>query len=93
MSKNEYNPDYAVHPGELLDEYLECQNEGILAFEARSGLDASWVMDFLEGKPVRLWSLEAEKLERATGRPAHIWLNMDKNYWEWKEERQPNGHF
>jgi hypothetical protein len=66
--KCEYNPDYHVHPGEILKEHLEARN---ITHDEFIQLTAS-KEDIT--KPI------ARQLEEALGVSASLWLNLQRNY-------------
>ncbi len=73
------NPVAAVHPGEVLSEYLDsnCWNQRDLA--RRTGITPKTVSEICNGKaPISpSTSLALEKVFR---RPAHFWLNLQRQY-------------
>ena len=73
------NPVAVVHPGEVLSEYLDsnCWNQRDLA--RRTGITPKTVSQICNGKaPISpLASLALEKVFR---RPAHFWLNLQRQH-------------
>lgn len=78
--KNEYNPDYAVHPGEYLEEVLESREIKKREFAERMGLSVKAISQILNGKS--LYSPEVSLVfEKTLGIKAEIWLNLAET-WE-----------
>jgi len=76
---NEFVPDYAVHPGEILEEVLEAQDISKGEFAERSGLTAKTISWIITGKnPVT--SENAIVFERVLGISAQIWNNLDAEF-------------
>ncbi len=82
MSKNQTNrfvPDYLVTPGEVLEEYLEDLGMTQAELADRTGLTKKTVNEIIKAKsPVTPET--ALKLERALGRPARFWSNLERQY-------------
>ncbi len=77
--KFQYEPDYAIHPGEILDETLDARGISKSDFSEKSGLSRKQVSLILNGKaPVTPES--AIKFEHILGVKASIWLNLNTNY-------------
>lgn len=72
---NTYTPDYAVHPGEYLDEVLESRGIAKKEFADRCGLSAKTVSQIVNGK-VSFSPDVALQFERVLGVAAEIWLGM-----------------
>ena len=80
-TKNEYQPDYAVAPGEVLGYELELRNMTRAELAKRTGLSEKHVIALLKGKGNTIITPEtAIKLERALGMPVDYWLNLETNY-------------
>ncbi|WP_319559005.1 HigA family addiction module antitoxin [Marispirochaeta sp.] len=76
---NSYEPDYAVHPGEYLEEVLEAREIKKREFAERVGLSVKAVSQIINGKA--LYSPEAAlRFERVLGINAAIWSTMAKSY-------------
>lgn len=85
---NAYEPDYAVHPGEYLEEVLETREIKKREFAERVGLSVKAVSQIINGKA--LYSPEvAIRFERALGISATIWGGMAESYrlFEAREEQ------
>jgi HTH-type transcriptional regulator/antitoxin HigA len=74
-----YEPDYAVPPGQILDELLETRKirKGELA--NKCGLSAKTVSLIIGGK-APITPETAIQLERVIGVPARTWNNLEANY-------------
>ena len=76
-----YKPDYAVPPGETLQETLEALGMTQAQLAVRTGLTPKTINQIVKGG--HALSLEtAIKLERATGVPAHVWNALEMSYRE-----------
>lgn len=76
---NAYLPDYAVHPGEYLEEVLEAREIKKREFAERVGLSVKAVSQIINGKA--LYSVEAAlRFERVLGISASIWSGMAESY-------------
>ncbi len=83
QAKNEYQPDYAVIPGEVLAYELELRNMSQQELAKRTGLTPKHIVAVMKGKSA-ITSETAIKLERAIGMPADYWLNLESQYQEIK---------
>ncbi|HAZ31676.1 MAG TPA: addiction module antidote protein, HigA family [Dehalococcoidia bacterium] len=74
-----FSPDYAIHPGKILEETLASRNiqKGELA--ERCGLSAKTVSQII-GSRAPLTPETAIQLERVLGIAARVWSNLDANY-------------
>lgn len=79
--KNQYKPNYAVLPGEVLSDELELRNMSQQELSKRTGLSAKHIVSIIKGKSP-ITPETALKLERAMGMPANYWLNLESNYQE-----------
>ena len=78
---NEYMPDYLVTPGEMLKEYIESFGMTQAELAVRTGLANKTINEIIKGKSP-ITSSTSLKLERALGRPAHFWNNLEAQYQE-----------
>ena len=76
-----YEPDYAVVPGETLQETIEALGIDQRELAARSGLSAKHVNQIIKGV-APITHDTAIRLERVTGVPARMWNNLESNYRE-----------
>lgn len=82
-TKNEYQPDHAVAPGEVLGYELELRGMTRAELAKRTGLTEKHIISMLKGKGTTIITPEtAIKLERALGMPVDYWLNLEANYQE-----------
>lgn len=83
MAKNgtsTYTPDYAIHPGEILEETLNSRGIKKTDFAARCGLTPKTVSLILAGKaPVS--PENAINFESVLGISSIIWNNLNSNYY------------
>ena len=76
---NQYQPDYAVPPGWVLEERLEAQGISQAEFARRCGRSAKLISEIIAGKA----SLEPEtalQFEKVLGVDASIWLGIESDY-------------
>jgi len=78
---NEYIPDYAVSPGEVLDNELEIRGMSRAELSKRTGLTTKHLISLLNARS-SITPETAIKLERALGMPAEYWLNLECIYQE-----------
>lgn len=74
--KNEFQPDYAVSPGEVLAVELELRGMTQRELAKRTGLTPKHIISILKGKSV-ITPETAIRLERALGMPVEYWLNLE----------------
>ncbi|PFG53563.1 addiction module HigA family antidote [Marinobacter sp. LV10R520-4] len=80
---NQYEPNYAILPGEVLSDELEMRNMSQQELSKRIGLSAKHIVSIIKGKSP-ITPETAIKLERAIGMPVNYWLNLESNYQEIK---------
>ena len=81
MTKTTYQfqPDYAVPPGWILEEHLDVRGISEAEFARRCGCTPQRISDIIAGKaPVD--TEIALRFERELGLAASIWLGIEKNY-------------
>jgi HTH-type transcriptional regulator / antitoxin HigA len=89
---NEFAPDYAVHPGEILKETLEARKIKSKDLAERCGLSEKTVSLIVNGKaPIEPET--AMQLERVLGVSAAIWNNLDASYRLHKAEAAARSEF
>lgn len=77
----EYEPDYAVAPGETLQETIDTLGIDQRELAVRAGLSAKHVNQVIKGiAPITHDT--AIRLERVTRVPARVWNNLEANYRE-----------
>lgn len=79
--KNEFQPDYAVSPGEVLGVELELRGMSQQELAKRTGLTPKHIISILKAKSA-ITPETAIKLERALGMPVEYWLNLEAHYQE-----------
>ena len=78
---HQYEPDYAVAPGETLRQQLDAINLSQAELASRSGLSAKHVNQIMQGiAPITHET--ALVLERVTGLPARLWNRLEADYRE-----------
>ncbi len=82
MVKNyvgEFNPDYAVPPGWILEERLELRDWSQAEFARRCGRSAKLISDIVAGKaPIEPDT--ALQFEKVLDLGANVWLNLESSY-------------
>jgi addiction module HigA family antidote len=76
---NTFKPDYAIHPGEILEETLEARGIKKTALAERCGIALKTVSQIINGKTLISPAI-AIKLERALGVSASLWSNLTTDY-------------
>ncbi len=79
VSTNMFNPDYAIHSGEILEETLEARGIKKNELAKRCGLAPKTINQIINGKASISPSI-AIKLERAIGVSASLWTNLATDY-------------
>lgn len=75
----QYNPDYAIHPGEYLEEILETRNMKKQDFAERCGISVKTVSQILNQKALFSSDL-AMHFEKVLGVDANILMNLNTQY-------------
>lgn len=83
QTKNEYQPDYEVLPGDVLAYELELRGMIQQELAKRTGLTPKHIVSIMKGKSA-ITSETAIKFERALGMPANYWLNLESQYQEFQ---------
>ncbi|MBN1289730.1 MAG: HigA family addiction module antidote protein [Actinobacteria bacterium] len=79
IHENKFNPDYAIHPGEILEETLEARGIKKHDLATRCQISTKHLSQIINGKaPVTADT--AIQLERALGVSANIWNNLESQY-------------
>ena len=73
-----FTPD-AVHPGEVVSEYVEFHGWTQRDLARRAGLTPKTISEICNGK-APLTATTALALEKVLRRPAHFWLNLQRQY-------------
>lgn len=80
-AKNSYTPNYAVIPGDILDEHREAALLTQEELANRLGLSKKHINRMIAGnEPIT--SETALKLEIVFGLPAHVWIGLESRYRE-----------
>lgn len=74
-----FTPDYAIPPGETLEETLEVIGMSQSEFAKRTGRPEKTINEIIKGKAA-ITPETALQFERVTGIPARTWLNLETNY-------------
>ena len=77
----EFEPDYAIAPGETLKETMESLNMGQKELAVRTGLTVQSLNRIFKGEQPISYET-ANKLELATSVPARMWNNLEAQYRE-----------
>ena len=80
-NRYQYDPDYAVVPGETLQETIDALGIDQRELAARAGLSAKHVNQVIKGV-APITQDTAIRLERVTAVPARMWNNLEANYRE-----------
>lgn len=85
--KEEWAPDWAIHPGEHLAEHIEARGWSQAEFARLADLSPKLVSTIINGtNPVTAET--AVKLERDLGMKAYIWTGLQAD-WDLHQARQP----
>lgn len=89
---NQYKPDYAIHPGEILGETLEARGISSKDLAQRIEMAEETLSKIINGKaPVTPET--AIRLENVLGINADIWNNLDSNYQLFQARQKQNRRF
>ncbi len=75
----EFTPDYAVIPGETLQETIEYLNMTQAEFAKRMGMTEQSLVRIIKGEQV-ISQETAQKLELVTGTACEFWMNLETQY-------------
>ena len=75
----QYNPDYSVPPGWVLDEYLETLGISHAEFAHRCGRSPKLISEIISGK-APLEPKTALQFEKVLGLDASVWLGIESGY-------------
>lgn len=79
QSRNEFKPDYATSPGEILEETLDALGIKKKDFAESCGLSAKHVSQIINGKAA-ITPDTAIRFERVLGIADDVWNNLEANY-------------
>ena len=74
-----FRPDYAVPPGEILEERLEVWGMSQAEFARRCGRSPKLISQIVAGK-APITAATALRFEKVTDLDARTWLNMESSY-------------
>ena len=83
MNKYRFEPDYAVPPGETLQEELTSRGMTQVELADRTGMAKKTINQIINGK-APITPDTALKFEHVFGLPAHFWNALEQNYQETK---------
>lgn len=83
QTRNEFQPDYVVLPGEVLSYELELRGMNQKELANRTGITPKHIVSLVKGN-TSITPETAIKLERALGMPVDYWLNLEAQYQEIK---------
>lgn len=79
ISKNTFNPDYAIAPGFILEEILESRSISQTEFAKRCGRPIKTINGIIRGN-VGIVEKTALEFEKVLGISATTWLNLENTY-------------
>jgi len=79
--RNDFQPDYAIPPGEILEYELESRAMSISELASRAGITPKHIINIINAR-VALTPNIAIKLEPVLGKPLRYWLNLEALYQE-----------
>ncbi len=74
-----FRPDYAIRPGEILEETLAARGMKKTEFAERCGRPAKTISEIIAGKAA-ITPETAIQFERVLGVPASLWTNLETRY-------------
>lgn len=78
---NQFTPDYAISPGEILEEELELRSMTQRELSEKTGLSLKHISQIINAK-TSITPNTALLFERVLGMPARYWLNLEMLYQE-----------
>ncbi|NWJ95906.1 MAG: HigA family addiction module antidote protein [Chloroflexi bacterium] len=81
ITKNEFKPNYAVPPGETLEETLEAIGMSQQELAERIGQPLKTINELIQGKTA-ITADTALQLEKVIGVSAEFWLRLEQQYRE-----------
>src|SRR5438132_13704320 len=82
-----YEPMVILHPGEFLVEYIDANGWSQRDLARRSGLTPKTISEICNGK-APITPPTALAFERVLQRPAHFWLNLQRQFDEAEARRR-----
>src|SRR5713101_6958299 len=86
-ARREYEPATVLHPGETVAEYLEFNGWSQRDLARRAGLTPKTISEICAGK-APISPTTALAFEKVFRRPAHLWLNLQRQYDEAEARRR-----
>jgi HTH-type transcriptional regulator/antitoxin HigA len=77
--KNQFSPDYVIHPGEILEETLQARGISNMELAARCEVTPKHISSIINGK-APITPETAIMLERILDVKASLWLKIDADY-------------
>jgi HTH-type transcriptional regulator/antitoxin HigA len=77
----DFEPDWTVHPGRIVKEFLDDDEYTNEAFAKKVGWSVKFLEDLLDGK-TSITNDMAEKFCKVLGMSKQFWLNLQANYEE-----------
>ena len=84
---NQYEPDYAVPPGCILEERLQAQGMSPAEFAQLCGLSPKLINEIIEGN-VPIEPKTALQFENVLGVASTVWLGLELDYQEHEVDLQ-----
>ncbi len=81
LVENQYQPNYAVPPGDVLDYELDIRGMSKKELALRTGITPKHINEIIQAR-ASITPDTALKFERAIGMPADYWLNLESQYQE-----------
>lgn len=72
-------PNNIPHPGEVVSDYMQAHSLSHAGLAQRSGLSVDKVVNICNGT-ASISPADAEGLEKALFRPAHMWIGLQRLY-------------
>ncbi len=86
MRPEQFAPDWAVHPGEVLQEHLEAREMSQAELARQADLSRKLICDIIHGRnPIT--AKTAVRLEKVLDIGAETWLRL-QNQWDLHQARQ-----
>jgi addiction module HigA family antidote len=80
MSKfGKFEPDWTVHPGELVDEFMEQDGYSKEDLSKNTGWSLEFINEILSGN-ISITNDIADKLSKTIGMKKHFWLKAQETY-------------
>jgi plasmid maintenance system antidote protein VapI len=80
MTKLQYMPNYATHPGEIVESWLSARPRGTFKMLcANMGKDLKWGKRLLDCQ-IPITDDVAEALSKTLSTKKEFWINLQKNY-------------